>query len=147
MILEGDLEKVIIRFNLLIAVGSPNSLFKLRELFELILEGDLYRKAIIRCNLLIAVGFPNSKCFTKNSGGFDINLILEGDLEQPSLDAICLLQSVPQIQIVSQKNSGGFDINLILEGDLEKPSLDAICLLQSVPQIQIVSQKTQEVLI
>ena len=104
MILEGDLEKVIIRFNLLIAVGSPNSLFvyKFRELS---------------------------------------NLILEGDIEKPSLGAICLLQSVFQIQSVSHKNSGGFDINLILEGDLEKPSLDAICLLQSVPQIQIVSQK------
>ena len=53
----------------------------------------------------------------------------------PSLGAICLLQSVPKIQIVSQKNSGGFDIDLILEGDLKKPSLGAICLLQSVPQI------------
>ena len=53
--------------------------------------------------MLIAVGSPNSNCFTKISGGFDINLILEGDLEKPSLGATCLLQSVPQIQSVPQK--------------------------------------------
>ena len=59
------------------------------------------------------------------------NLILEGDLKKPSLGAICLLQSVPQIHFFKFQEIS----NLILEGDLEKPSLGAICLLQSVPQI------------
>jgi len=108
LILDGDLNrKAIIRCNLLIAVGSPNSNCPTKNSkgfdINLILEGDLYRKAIITCNLLIAVGSPNSNCPTKNSRGFDINLILDGDLEKPSLGAICLLQSVPRIQIVPQK--------------------------------------------
>ena len=55
----------------------------------------------------------------------------KGDLEKPSLGAICLLQSVPQIHFFKFRELS----NLILEGDVEKPSLGAICLLQSVPQI------------
>ena len=56
---------------------------------------------------------------------------MEGDLKKPSLGAICLLQSVPQIHFFKFRELS----NLILEGDVEKPSLGAICLLQSVPQI------------
>ena len=52
-------------------------------------------------------------------------------VKMPSLGAICLLQSVPQVHFFKFRELS----NSILEGDVEKPSLGAICLLQSVPQI------------